>query len=63
MTNIEKLARLICRLGNEDRTMKALDIALKVEMNGDNVRTERPELGVRQVAAGFDPTGILKQVG
>lgn len=61
MTNIEKLARLIVKTGDAEKIMKALEIGLKVETKTQNVRRERAQLGVRQVAVGFDPTDIHQQ--
>ena len=62
MTNIEKLARLIVRTGHADKIMSALALAVEVGAQSDHVRSERPELGIRQVAAGSNPAGLDEQV-
>ena len=63
MSNIEKLARLIVRTGHADKIMTALALAIEVGTESDHVRGERPELSIREIPAGSNPTGIFQQAG
>jgi len=63
MTNIEKLARLIVRLGKAETTMEILSAAMEEETHGNDVRAQRSVLLVSDIPTLTNPASVFQEAG